>query len=509
MTWEPGAKQQSNVSGTGSSTGEGSVVKVSNTFRGRNFRKLTDAEFQERSWKGLCFRCDEKFGPGHVCANKQLQVLVLTEEDDEVGTAGDTNAIEEEGEPKDLQLSMCSIAGLSSKKTIKLWGKIGKEQVMVLIDCGASHNFISATFVKQQELDMNATSIYTVEVGDGRKLDCEGICSELTLEMQGLKIQQDFYVFDLGGVDVVLGMEWLASLGEVRANFRELTLKIPVANGYHTLKGDSALTRVVASLKSILKTLSDQDQGFLVKYCHLQGEGRKSVIYPAWTKSILEEYELVFQEPKGLPPPRRQDHAIRLKEGSNIPNIRPYRYPHYQKNEIERLVDDMLNSGIIRTSVSPYSSPIILVKKKDGGWHFCVDYRALNKITIPDKFPIPIIDELLDELGGAVVFPKLDLRSGYHQIRMREEDIHKTAFRTHEGHYEFVVMPFGLTNAPSTFQSLMNEVLKPYLRKFVLVFFDDILVYSKGEDDHKEHLRAVLALLKENQLFANKKKMYF
>ena len=301
----------------------------------------------------------------------------------------------------------------------------------------------------------------------------------------------------------------MASLGEVRANFRELTLKIRVANGYHTLKGDSALTRAVASLKSILKTLSDQDQGFLVKCCHLQGEGRESSIYPAWTESILEEYESVFQEPEGLPPPKRQDHAIRLKEGSNIPNIRPYRYPHYQKNEIERLVDDMLNSGIIRTSVSPYSSPIILVKKKDGGWRFCVDYRALNKITIPDKFPIPIIDELLDELGGAMVFSKLDLRSGYHQIRMREEDIHKTAFRTHEGDYEFVVIPFGLTNAPSTFQSLTNEVLKPYLRKFVLVFFDDILVYSKGEDDHKEHLRAVLALLKENQLFANKKKMYF
>ncbi|KAL4388984.1 hypothetical protein GQ457_09G026490 [Hibiscus cannabinus] len=224
---------------------------------------------------------------------------------------------------------------------------------------------------------------------------------------------------------------------------------------------------------------------------------------------LVDEFHDVFHNPETLPPARSTDHAIHLVSSAKPVNVRPYRYPHFQKAEVERQIQQLLAHQLIRKSTSSFSSPVILVKKKDGTWRFCVDYRALNAVTVKDKFPIPTVDELFDELGRARFFSKLDLLAGYHQIRVKAADVPKTAFRTHEGHYEFLVMPFGLTNAPLTFQATMTDMFKPFLRKFVLIFLDDILVYSDDWQEHLNHVRLVLQTLRENGFVAKRSKCDF
>jgi len=230
---------------------------------------------------------------------------------------------------------------------------------------------------------------------------------------------------------------------------------------------------------------------------------------PPEIQHLLASYDLLFNQPQSLPPPRTTDHHIHLLPHSSPINVRPYHYPHYQKHEIELQVDSMLQQGLIQPNNSPFSSPVLLVRKPDGTWRFYVDYRALNAVTVKDRFPIPTIDELLDELGGATYFSKLDLLQGYHQIRMNDEDVLKTAFRTHHGHYEFRVMPFGLCNAPSSFQATMNMIFRPYLCHFIIVFFDDILIYSASFEDHLLHLQTAFQIFLDNQFALKLSKCFF
>ena len=177
--------------------------------------------------------------------------------------------------------------------------------------------------------------------------------------------------------------------------------------------------------------------------------------------------------------------------------------------ELSSQLQELLGKGFIRPSSSPWGAPILFVKKKDGSHRMCIDYRELNKLTVKNRYPLPRIDDLFDQLQGASWFSKIDLRSGYHQMRVRDEDIQKTAFRTRYGHYEFVVMPFGLTNAPATFMDLMNRVCRPMLDRSVIVFIDDILVYSRSREQHEEHLREILGVLRSERLYAKFSKCEF
>jgi hypothetical protein len=210
-----------------------------------------------------------------------------------------------------------------------------------------------------------------------------------------------------------------------------------------------------------------------------------------------------------MPPDRDIEFAIELQPGTTPISKRPYRMPPAELEELKKQLQELLDKGFIRPSTSPWGCPALFVKKKDESLRLCIDYRPLNVVTIKNKYPLPRIDVLFDQLVGAKVFSKIDLRSGYHQIKIRASDIPKTAFLTRHGLYEFLVMSFGLTNAPAYFMYLMNSVFMPELDKFVVVFIDDILVYSKNEEEHVGHLHVVLQRLREHHLYAKLSKCDF
>ncbi|KAL1189304.1 RNA-directed DNA polymerase-like protein [Cardamine amara subsp. amara] len=234
-------------------------------------------------------------------------------------------------------------------------------------------------------------------------------------------------------------------------------------------------------------------------------------VLPSEMTNLLQECSDVFPEeiPQGLPPIRGIEHQIDFVPGSFLPNRPAYRTNPVETKELQKQISKLMEKGHIRESVSPCAVPVLLVPKKDGSWRMCVDCRAINNITVKYRHPIPRLDDMLDELHGSSIFSKIDLKSGYHQIRMKEGGEWKTVFKTKHGLYEWLVMPFGLTNASSTFMRLMNHVLRAYIGLFVVVYFDDILIYSRSLDEHTEHVKMVLDTLRKETLFANFKKCTF
>jgi hypothetical protein len=391
---------------------------------------------------------------------------------------------------------------------VEIEGMIFNHLVSVLIDPGSNLSYISPKAVDKCKLQpRKQNKPWLVQLSTGTKRKVVEAIPACQLVLGGFPTQETLNVLPLGSYDLLIGMDFLAA-HKAKLDCYYKTLECVNGEGKRvTLPGirKSVSVRQISAL---------QMRKYCRKGCPLYAVQVLKTIKGADPSPedhpILKEYRDVFlEEIPGLPPRRDIDFSIELAPGAVPMSRTPYRMSMPELVELKLQLKEMMDKGYIRPSVSPWGAPVLFVKKKDGTLRLCIDYRLLNKVTIKNKYPLPRIDDLFDQLGGASVFSKIDLRSGYHQVRIKGEDIHKTTFWTQYGHYEFVVVPFGLTNGPATFMCLMNNVLSKFLDKFVLVFIDDILIYSKNREEHEEHLRLVLQVLREHQLYAKFSKCDF
>ncbi|XP_061361231.1 uncharacterized protein LOC133305112 [Gastrolobium bilobum] len=442
-------------------------------------KRLSPEEMQTKREKNLCYNCDERYVFGHKCKGKAALLFFEGTDEDNPTLDLDVSA-QDHSESSNIpvtesfsKISLHALFGSFSSRSFRLTGCVKGKPVQVLIDGGSTHNFITERMAYHAGLILQSITPFNVQVGNGDGLLCTAMCSDVQLVLQKHTFNLDLFVLDLKGADIVLGVQWLATLGPIMTDYAQLLMTFSHNGMSINLQGDppnlpTAISSSTLGKLMSLNTIASCLMCFATTTTKASStvEHTSSLNHPiSDIQSLLQQYHDVFSTPSTLPPDRTHNHHINL-----LPNSKPV---------------------------------------QDGTWRFCVDYRALNSITVTNKFPIPTVDELLDELHGATVFSKLDLRSGYHQIRMHPDDVYKTAFRTHHGHFEFLVMPFGLSNAPSSFQATMNEVFEKFLRRFVVIFFDDILVFSPTLPDHIIHLQHVLATLRTHRLFAKISKCSF
>ncbi|KAL0541388.1 hypothetical protein IC582_021430 [Cucumis melo] len=378
---------------------------------------------------------------------------------------------------------------------------------LVLFDSGSSHSFISSAFVLHARLEVEPLHhVLSVSTPSGECMLSKEKVKACQIEIAGHVIEVTLIVLDMLDFDVILGMDWLAANhASIDCSRKEVTFNPPSMASFKFKGGGSkSLPQVISAIRAS-KLLSQGTWGILASVVDT-----REVDVSLSSEPVVRDYPDVFpEELPGLPPHREVEFAIELEPGTVPISRAPYRMAPAELKELKVQLQELLDKGFIRPSVSPWGAPVLFVKKKDGSMRLCIDYRELNKVTVKNRYPLPRIDDLFDQLQGATVFSKIDLRSGYHQLRIKDEDVPKTAFRSRYGHYEFIVMSFGLMNAPAVFMDLMNRVFREFLDTFVIVFIDDILIYSKTEAEHEEHLRMVLQTLRDNKLYAKFSKCEF
>ncbi|KAA0047130.1 reverse transcriptase [Cucumis melo var. makuwa] len=378
---------------------------------------------------------------------------------------------------------------------------------LVLFDSGSSHSFISSAFVLHARLEVEPLHhVLSVSTPSGECMLSKEKVKACQIEITGHVIEVTLLVLDMLDFDVILGMDWLAANhASIDCSRKEVTFNPPSMASFKFKGGGSrSLPQIISAIRAS-KLLSQGTWGILASVMDT-----REVDVSLSSEPVVRDYPDVFpEELPGLPPHREVELAIELEPGTVPISRAPYRMAPAELKELKVQLQELLDKGFIRPSVSPWGAPVLFVKKNDGLMRLCIDYRELNKVTVKNKYPLPRIDDLFDQLQGATVFSKIDLRSGYHQLRIKDGDVPKTTFRSRYGHYEFIVMSFGLTNAPTMFMDLMNRVFREFLDTFVIVFIDDILIYSKMEAEHEEHLRIVLQTLRDNKLYAKFSKCEF
>ena len=448
------------------------------------------------------------------------------------------------GESVDWTETAKAEADVPRTHLLKLSGVVLGIPVKFLVDSGASENFISERLVQENDLKVvKSQDKMQVQLADGSTRASNRLVQGAQVIFEEHAEFLDFRVMKLPKYDAILGKSWLDRWNP-DIDWREGTISIQVGKRKVVLKSDTptaggreissifgrrAESKQVSALQMkrlarkekvyvalVRPTLEDKgdkkDQEFMEANAIMDLDDAKiETPFPREVKDILVEFQEVFPKelPAGLPPKRAVDHRIELLPGTEPPHRAPYRMSTQALDELKKQLKELTDNGYIQPSVSPFGAPVLFVPKKDGGFRMCVDYRALNKSTIRNRYPLPRIDDLLDRLGGANFFTKIDLRSGYHQIRVHPDDVPKTAFRTRYGHFEFLVLPFGLTNAPATFMHLMHSIFREHLDTFVIIFLDDILVYSRTLEEHKKHVRKTLEILRNNKLYAKVTKCSF